>query len=69
MKLNLDAEPENLALAFTVSFEVIRDNPNQEEGVGNAVYLEKNGIRFQCVKNEESYTVREVTEEEELQLV
>lgn len=63
MKLNLDSEPSDMGQALNIAFRVISENPQQEIGTGGAVYVRSvNGVLFQVVRNEDSYTARAVSE-------
>ena len=63
MKLNLDCEPSDMGQALNIAFRVISENPQQEVGNAGAVYVRSaNGILFEIVRNEDSYTARATSE-------
>lgn len=58
MKLNLDCEPKDMGLALSAFFSSSAQNPTQKPK--EAVRITQNGVNFDIVKNEDSYTVRAV---------
>lgn len=62
MKLNLDCEISVMPIALNVAFKVMAERPDQETGTKGIVRAQTNGITFECIRNADSYTVREVTD-------
>lgn len=62
MKLFLDVtDPEDFPTAVQIYFQTTAQNPNQEIGNRGAILALARGKKFYVVRNEESYTVREIS--------
>ncbi len=60
MKLNLDGQPRNMGVMLNAAFQMMAENPTQEEGSQGAVLKRVSGVNYEFVKNQDSYTIREV---------
>jgi hypothetical protein len=60
MKLNLDAEPEDLGVALQAAFTVMQAEPNLE--VGESIYIQINDVDFRFTRNEDSFTSEAIYE-------
>lgn len=58
MKIILDCAPGDMGQALTLAYQVMRANPNQKMGRGNAVKENINGKMFEVIRNQDSYTVK-----------
>lgn len=60
MKLNLDAEPQDMGAALQAAFTVLQAEPNMP--VNESIYINLNDIEFRFTRNDDSYTVEAVYE-------
>lgn len=58
MKLILDVGMPDWNQGQMAALSVMRDEPNQKTGTGNAVKVMIRGKQFSVVRNQDSYTVR-----------
>lgn len=59
-KVILDADPADFAVALNIYFTVSRNNPQQKIGKGDAIRVDLNGKKYMVVRNEGSYTVKQM---------
>jgi hypothetical protein len=60
MKIILDCDPADMGSALNTVFRVQQQNPDQGIGRGNAITVRGGGVDFQVIRNQDSYTVKEV---------
>lgn len=60
MKLILDMEPSKMGTGMMVAFDTIRENPDQEVGLGGVINTRRAGSNYEVRRNQDSYTVRVV---------
>lgn len=49
-----------MGIALNLSFRLMADNPDQEVGTKGLLTAQANGVSYEFIRNDDSYTIREV---------